>query len=78
MSLDLLAVIGSVIAALIGAVGLYRKGRKDVRRETALEAAERYAKTRKDMDDAQGNLSDDAGVLREWLRERGEKRDGDL
>jgi len=40
--------------------------------ETALEAAERYAKQRKAMDDAEAAIGDDPAVLAEWLRARPE------
>ena len=46
--------------------------KREQRAETALEAAERYAKTREKMDEVDtGN--DDPAVLREWLRERGKQ-----
>jgi hypothetical protein len=45
-------------------------GRRQAKAETALQAAEAYAKKRKDMDDADADLSDDPAVLREWLRAR--------
>ena len=55
--------------ALVAAVWrLIAKTKKQARQETALEAADRYAKTRKAMDDVES--IDDAGVLREWLRQR--------
>ena len=64
-----LAAAGAIIGALFWA---RRSGKRDAKRETALEAAERYAKTREAMDDADtGNA--DTGLLREWLCERGQK-----
>jgi len=66
-----------LLAVIIGIAGAYRRGRKDQRQETALEAAERYAKTRKRMDDAEVAMGDDPAVLRDSLRERG-KRPGGL
>ena len=60
--IGLMAIIG-------GALGWRRSIRQGMKRETALEAAEAYAKTRKDMDDA-AITSDDPAVLREWLRSR--------
>lgn len=65
---------GALLLALLYA---FARGRRSARQETALEAAERYAKTRKDMDDAEAAVDSDPGVLRDWLRERG-KRPGDL
>lgn len=44
MSADLWGALGGLLVLILGAFGLYRKGRKDVKRETALEAAERIAK----------------------------------
>ena len=77
----LLGGMGKWLAAVSGLVlvflGVYAKGRKDKRRETALEAAERMAKTRKRMDDAEASMGDDPAVLRDSLRERG-KRSGGL
>ena len=61
------------LAAIIGALFLRRRaGKKEAKRETALEAAERYSKTRKRMDEASTG-TDDSGLLRDWLRERGQK-----
>ena len=64
-----LAAAGAIIGALFWA---RRSGKSDAKRKTALEAAERYAKTRKAMDDATSG-PDDTGLLRDWLRERGQK-----
>mgnify|MGYP003543443141 CR=1 FL=1 len=50
-------------------LAVFWRGRASARQQTALEAAEAYAKTRKGMDDAE-NLGDDPGALRDWLRER--------
>ena len=74
--LDQIMTIIGVIVAAIAALGLSRwtgkrAARKDAKRETALEAAERQAATRGRMDDADtGN--DDPRLLRDWLRERGQ------
>ena len=71
-----LSIIG-VIAAAIAALGFSkwtgrRQARKEAKRETALEAAERQAATRKRMDEVDtGN--DDPAVLRDWLKERAAK-----
>ena len=65
-----LAAAGAIIGALFWA---RRSGKRDAKRETALEAAERYAKTRKAMDDAQDAISSDVGILRDSLRQRGQK-----
>jgi hypothetical protein len=64
------------LAAIIGALFMAKRaGRKDAKRETALEAAERYAKTRKRMDEASTG-TDDTGILRDWLKERAERGRG--
>jgi len=47
-----------------------RAGAQQARREAALEAAERYAATRKAMDHEESVFTGDVGVLREWLRDR--------
>ena len=68
---------GWIIAAVsfvIGAAGLYIKGRRDARRGAKLDAAKGYIKTRERMDDAERDLPDDPDQLREWLRRRGAKR----
>lgn len=54
--------------------GVARKqaGKKEACMETALEAAERYAKQRKAMDDAEAAMGDDPAVLRDSLRARPE------
>ena len=62
-------IIGA-IGILAGFLGLRRSIRKDARQETALEAAERYAKQRKAIDDADANSSDDPAILRELLKHR--------
>ena len=61
---------GALLLALLYA---FARGRRSARQETALEAAERYAKTRKDMDDAEAVVGDDPVVLRDWLKERGSR-----
>ena len=67
-------VIAAVLAAIVGlAAWAYRKGRKEARQETALEAAERYAKTRKEIDNAEDDVGDDPDAARRWLRERAQQ-----
>jgi hypothetical protein len=61
------------LLALIGAaLGLYAKGKGDAKAKTALQAAEAYAKTRKEMDDAD-TLGNDPDAARRWLHERGQQ-----
>lgn len=67
----------SLAASLVYGAALYMRGRAGAKRETALEAAERYAKTRKDMDDASDIPGSDPDAARRWLHERG-KSDGDM
>ena len=62
-----------IIGAVVYGIGQRKRGRKEAKAETALEAAERYAKQRKAMDDAEADMGDDPGVVREWLRERGQQ-----
>lgn len=68
----------AAVVLVLGAVwAAFRKGDKTARQETALEAAERYAKTRKVMDDA-AIMGDDPDVLRDKLRARGANPNGNL
>jgi len=73
---QILSIIGVIFAA-IAALGFSkwtgkRAARKEAKAETALEAAERQAATRKRMDEADtGN--DDPRLLRDWLKERAAK-----
>ena len=62
----------AALAALGFGVARKRAGKREARMETALEAAERYAKTRKAMDDAEAAMGDDPAVLRDSLRARPE------
>ena len=62
-----IAAAGGAIAALWA---MFRKGKKAARQQTALQAAEAYAKTRKEMDDADAAMGDDPATLRQWLRDR--------
>jgi hypothetical protein len=59
------------LAALLFAA--WMAGRRDQRQQSAVETAEAYTKTRKEIDDVESNISDDPAVLREWLRERGKQ-----
>ncbi len=62
-------IIGA-LGILAGFLGLRRSIRKDARQETALAAAQRYAKQRKAIDDADSHSSDDPAILRELLKHR--------
>jgi hypothetical protein len=75
---DLWPYIAALLAAAVAGWRLYAKGGADQRLETTLDAAERYAKTRKDMDDADAEIHGaDPDAARRWLHERG-KPGGDL
>jgi hypothetical protein len=58
------------LAVLGFGVARKRAGKREARMETALEAAERYAKTRKAMDHEDAAMGDDPAVLRDRLRQR--------
>ena len=62
---------GLALAGLLAFLAVWGLAKRDARRETALEAAERYAKTRRKIDDADTG-TDDPALLRDWLRERGQ------
>jgi hypothetical protein len=59
------------LAALLFAA--WMAGRRDQRQQSAVEAAESYIKTRKEIDDVENAIGDDPAVLREWLRQRGKQ-----
>ena len=62
-----IAALGALIAAILG----LRSGiRNDAKREADLKAAQRYAKQRKAIDDAESHASDDPAILRELLKHR--------
>ena len=65
----ILDLLRALVAPVVGWLA-WRKGKADARAETALEAAERYAKTRKAMDDADAIVGDDPAAARRWLSER--------
>ena len=62
---------GWALGALVAFLAVWGLAKRDARRETALQAAERYAKTRRKIDDADTG-TDDPALLRDWLRERGQ------
>ena len=72
LALQAFAFAALIIGAVVYGIGQRRRGRKEAKAETALEAAERYAKQRKAMDDAEAAIGDDPAVLAEWLRARPE------
>ncbi len=48
-------------------------GKRDQRKQDEVKDLRSYAKTRKEIDNAEDNISDDPAVLRDWLRERGKQ-----
>ena len=69
---DLLPYIATGLAALVGAVGLYFKGRSDAKAKDAAEDAEAYRETIEKVTDE--TLSDDpAADLRRRMRERAKR-----
>ena len=73
LALQAFAFAALIIGAVVYGIGQRRRGRKEAKAETALEAAERYAKTRKAMDDEETAMGDDPDAARRWLRERGQQ-----
>lgn len=73
LALQAFAFAALIIGAVVYGIGQRRRGRKEAKAETALEAAERYAKTRKAMDDEEAAMGDDPDAARRWLRERGQQ-----
>ena len=67
--------IAAAVAGLITLAGVYLRGRADGKANELRKADKAYRETREKMDAV--DTGDDAGALREWLRERGE-RPGDL
>jgi hypothetical protein len=62
---------GWALAGLLAFLAAWGLAKRQARQETALQAAERYAKTRRKIDDAETG-TDDPALLRDWLRERGQ------
>lgn len=63
--------IAALVALIAAILGLRSGIRKDAKREADLKSAERYAKQRKAIDDADSHSSDDPAILRELLKHRG-------
>ncbi len=57
-------------AAVLGALGLYLKGRKDAKTKADLRDLKGFKKTTERMQDADAAMGDDPAALREWLRKR--------
>lgn len=66
--------LAGLMVAAFAALGLYAKGRSDGKSNELRKADRAYRETREKMDAV--DTGDDAGALRDWLRERGQpKRD---
>ena len=63
--------IAGAVALVVALLAAWVAGRREARQEARTEALEGYAKTRKDMDDADAAMGDDPAILRQWLSERG-------
>jgi uncharacterized membrane protein affecting hemolysin expression len=61
----------SAIAVIIFTTWL--SGKNSQRKQDEVKDLKSYAKTRKEIDNAEDNISDDPSVLRDWLRERGKQ-----
>lgn len=62
-------------ALLLAALGVYAAGRRDGQRKADRREDKAYRRTRERVDEV--DVGDDPAVLRDWLRQRGE-RDSDL
>ena len=58
------------LLAVLGALGLYAKGRSDAKAKADLRDLKANAKTTERMQDADAAMGDDPAALREWLRKR--------
>ena len=70
MTATLLRWLWKPVALVLAVLAVFWRGRASAKQQTALEAAEAYAKTRKGMDDADAEISDDPHVLRSALSVR--------
>lgn len=69
----LLGPLGAVLAGVVAVLAAWSKGKRDGRQEANRRALEDYQDTRRRVDDAANDISDDDGVLRGWLRDRGQR-----
>lgn len=65
--------IAGAVALVLAVLGAWVAGRREARQEARTEALEGYARTRRDMDDADASFGDnpDPAAIRQWLSERG-------
>lgn len=69
----LLGPLGAVLAGILAVLAAWAKGKRDGRQRANRKALEDYQDTRRRVDDAANDISDDDGVLRGWLRDRGQR-----
>ena len=58
------------LLAVLGAAGVYVKGRRDAKAKADLRDLKGFKKTTERMQDADVAMGDDPSALREWLRQR--------
>ena len=58
------------LMAVLGAVGLYAKGRRDAKAKADLRDLKGFKKTTERMQDADAAMGDDPAVLRDSMRQR--------
>ena len=64
----------ALVTGVLGALGLRWAGGRAERVKRERDDAVAYRKTRERVEDATDDLGDDPDVLREWLRERGQRK----
>ena len=69
LGIALIKALAGLAVIISGLAWFRRDAAKDAKAETALAAAEKYAKTRKAIDDVEVP-HDDPAALRDWLRAR--------
>lgn len=68
-----MSILWKAIALAVGAIGLFWAGARNARIKADLRNAKDYAKQRRAQDEALEAMGDDPDVLRDWLRERGQR-----
>ena len=63
--------LAGILAALLGALGLYAKGRADAKAKAETKDLKAKIETRKRIDEA--DTLDNPSAAAEWLRKRGER-----
>lgn len=70
LGIALIKALAGLLVIIAGLAWFRRDATKDANNKTALAAAEKYAKTRKAIDDAENIVGDDPDLARRWLSER--------